>query len=165
MNSVKNGKLFETQTSIIPFLLCKKFKFNNSLSIFEKNYEDVKIVFPKNFSKYAKTIHNIEFKIRKPDESFFVYNSKKNQIKIIEKKFQNCKGSSDQKLYAGLGIKLEYCEYFKNFEVDYVFCLSDWYKQDFYKPLLNRINNNFNIKYFFASDELYFENIYHWIKN
>ena len=119
MNSVKNGKLFETQTSIIPFLLCKKFKFNNSLSIFEKNYEDVKIVFPKNFSKYAKTIHNIEFKIRKPDESFFVYNSKKNQIKIIEKKFQNCKGSSDQKLYAGLGIKLEYCEYFKNLVSSY----------------------------------------------
>ena len=61
---------------------------------------------------------------KNPDECFVDEENKR--IVIIEKKFQQCGGSVCEKLQTCLFKKENYEERFPDYDVEYVYCLSDW---------------------------------------
>lgn len=85
-----------------------------------------------------------------PDEAYFIPNT--NEIIIYEKKTQNTSGSADEKLGA-CGWKVsEYkalCNAAGISHISYIYCFSDWFKQDRYKKLLKYIRNVDDCDYFF----------------
>ena len=74
-----------------------------------------------------------------PDDSIYVIIN--NTIFIIECKFQNVPGSTDEKLQTCDFKKKQYQKLFAraNIEVEYVYLLSDWFKQPRYKDVLDYI--------------------------
>ena len=76
-----------------------------------------------------------------PDDAFVNYLN--NTVYIIEKKFQNTSGSVDEKLP---GCDFKRWEYQKlcnpiGFKVEYIYILSDWFKQDINKDVLEYITS------------------------
>lgn len=74
-----------------------------------------------------------------PDECFIHLEDK--VAYIIEKKFQNCEGSVDEKLPGCHFKKLEYEKLFAplNFQVEYLYVFNDWFLKDKYKDTLEYI--------------------------
>ncbi|MGN1275828.1 MAG: hypothetical protein ACI4UK_02410, partial [Floccifex sp.] len=65
-----------------------------------------------------------------PDDAFI--NTINETVYIIEKKFQNCSGSVDEKLQTCLYKKQQYEKLISqvNFCTEYVYVLSDWFRKD-----------------------------------
>lgn len=74
-----------------------------------------------------------------PDDSIYVLVN--NTIFIIECKYQNSPGSVDEKLQTCDFKKKQYQKLFApaNFEVEYIYLLSNWFRKDKYKDVLNYI--------------------------
>jgi hypothetical protein len=147
-----HGHLFEKKTKINKKLpksikMCEKREFNKLM-----------------FLDYGIPKMNL---YREPDIAFI--DTKKNSIKILEKKFQTVEGSADTKLWAGVAIRDIYKKNLWGFdEVDYAFCLSNYFKKKFdkekkYQDLYNYLNDN-NVKIFFGDDKEYQNKILKWIK-
>jgi len=178
-NTNKSGKEFEKKTDIVKcldqlgFELNKfgKGKFDKS---FEKEIDGIKIIFVQQsgFVTYCKKHFDIKFN-RNPDEAFIIKRNEKDfEIKIIEKKNQTVSGTVDSKVYNGVYFKYEYLEYLKqnkkfNFNFDYSYCLSEYFKNKFEKEENWKITKKFleinNIKVFFPCEENCFQNILDWI--
>jgi hypothetical protein len=107
----------------------RKKKYNYCLS---KTLKDRKIIFVlhNGFKIYMKTEYGIDM-FRCPDEAYIIqYNTGIIVIKILEKKEQNVEGSVENKLWAGLALKIEYQKVLgEKFEVHYGFCLSLFLKK------------------------------------
>ena len=90
-----------------------------------------------------------------PDEAFI--NFKNNTAYIIEKKFQNCDGSVDEKLPGCHFKKLEYEKLFApiNFRVEYLYVFNNWFLQYKYKDTLEYITM-MGCKFFFNAIPLDF---------
>lgn len=75
-----------------------------------------------------------------PDEAFI--NEEQKIVYIIEKKFQHQYGTADEKLQTCHFKLRQYTKIIslKNFKVRYIYFLSDWFKKDKYKDVLNYIN-------------------------
>lgn len=71
-----------------------------------------------------------------PDECFIHLKNK--VVYIIEKKFQNCEGSVDEKLPGCHFKKLEYEKLFTplDYQVEYLYVFNDWFLKDKYKDTL-----------------------------
>jgi len=159
------GKVYENKTSLQDRLIKKNFIeiTNNNSTYYKKEteYVDYYLFSQQNCRIYFKTNFNIILP-RKPDEAILIHHKTKNKyiLRIIEKKFQKCDGSVDEKLYAGYGIKQEYILTLnnENFTVDYCFSLNDWFKKDKY-ILKRKIINSQNIQIFFGEDVDYFDKI------
>ena len=85
-----------------------------------------------------------------PDESFVNYETK--TVYIIEKKYQACSGSVDEKPQT-CGFKLrEYKKLFNpiNYDVQYMYVFNEWFKHPRYKDMLEYIKEC-NCDYFFDS--------------
>jgi hypothetical protein len=83
-----------------------------------------------------------------PDDAIYVI--KENTLFIIEVKYQQVEGSVDEKLQT-CDFKLkQYKKLFSelNYEVKYFYVLSDWFKNERYKDVLNYIIS-VNCKYYF----------------
>lgn len=99
-----------------------------------------------NLYKYFLESNGIDFtkyNSRKylPDECFV--NFKTNTVYIIEKKFQNCSGSVDEKLSSCDFKKKEYeklCHPI-GFYVKYLYVFNDWFTQSVYKDTLEYIKD------------------------
>ena len=63
---------------------------------------------------------------KKPDECYIDEENKK--IFIIEKKFQQCSGSACEKIQTALFKKDYYGIMCPEYEIIYIYCLSDWFK-------------------------------------
>ena len=63
----------------------------------------------------------------KPDEC--IIDNDKNILYIIEKKFQQCNGSVDEKIQTALFKKWFYKEQYPKYDIEYIYVLSDWFKQ------------------------------------
>ncbi|MEF2879984.1 MAG: PD-(D/E)XK nuclease superfamily protein [Blautia sp.] len=76
-----------------------------------------------------------------PDEAFI--NFKNNTVYIIEKKFQNCAGSVDEKLPGCHFKKLEYQKLFQplHFNVEFLYLFNDWFKDERYRDTLKYIED------------------------
>ena len=74
-----------------------------------------------------------------PDEAFI--NLGNRTAYIIEKKFQNCAGSVDEKLPSSHYKKEEYQKLFAplNFAVEFIYIFNDWFKSPKYKDTLDYI--------------------------
>lgn len=75
----------------------------------------------------------------KPDECFV--NTLTKTAYIIEKKFQNCSGSVDEKLPGCHFKKKEYEKLFKplDLKVEFIYILNDWFEDKRYRDTLNYI--------------------------
>ena len=86
-----------------------------------------------------------------PDEAYYLPLT--NEVIIYEKKTQNTSGSADEKLGACAWKISEYkaaCNAIGIFKVSYIYCFSDWFKQERYKKLLKYIRSVDDCDYFFA---------------
>lgn len=74
-----------------------------------------------------------------PDEAFINYENK--TAYIIEKKFQNCSGSVDEKLPNCHFKKLEYEKLFSplHYNVEFIYIFNDWFLKDVYRDTLQYI--------------------------
>ncbi|MBQ9609577.1 MAG: hypothetical protein IJV15_09065 [Lachnospiraceae bacterium] len=77
----------------------------------------------------------------RPDEAFINFDN--NKAYIIEKKFQNCAGSVDEKLPGCHFKKLEYQKLFKplDFDVEFIYIFNDWFLDKRYFDTLEYIKN------------------------
>lgn len=112
-------------------------------------------------------LHNKKFNINsektlQPDECYVDEVNK--VINIIEKKFQQCAGSVDEKIQTGPFKIWFYKEQYPDYEIRYCYCLSDWFRSDKYKPEM-RFLKEYNIEVFWGSDKSYVNNILDWIIN
>lgn len=97
-----------------------------------------------------------------PDESFLDEENK--ILYILEKKFQYRSGSTDEKLQTGHFKREFYIEQYPNYKIEYAFVLSDWFKQDKYKPE-KRYCKKYNIPIFWGSDKNYYKNLEDWLSS
>ena len=93
---------------------------------------------------------------KEPDEAYIDINRK--IIFIIEKKFQQTSGSVDEKIQTGVFKKLHYSKHFPKYTINYIYCLSDWFKRDEYNSVLEYLQEN-NIPIFWGNDSEYKNNI------
>lgn len=176
-NTNKSGKLFEEKTCIQTLLFIDgyikyKMKTNKYGYYLRKTFENKTItyVLQDGFKPYVKYKYNID-SIRKPDEAYIIeYNNGKKVIKILEKKVQNSNGSVDLKLWCCTDLKREFEIVFgQNFEFQFAFCLSDYFKRAFSNEkkfkILNVILKESNVPVFFGDDDNYFETVTEWINN
>ncbi len=89
---------------------------------------------------------------KEPDEAYIDLVRKK--IFIIEKKFQQGTGSVDEKIQTGPYKQHHYSELFPNYNVNYVYCLSDWFKNDKYYSEMKYLQEN-KIPVFWGNDADY----------
>lgn len=149
--NTKTGLVFEVDTDLITFLgkhvgytVEKIPKYKHSHYILY-NKEQVARTFPKNdLYKFLKEEHNLDWstilsKRLLPDDALYVVLN--NTVYIIEKKNQEVAGSVDEKLQTCDFKKKQYKRLFSmlNYEVEYVYLLSDWFKSPAYKDILDYI--------------------------
>lgn len=83
-----------------------------------------------------------------PDDAIYVI--KENTLFIIEVKYQQVEGSVDEKLQTCDFKRKQYKKLFSelNYEVEYIYVLSDWFKNEKYRDVLNYIIDS-NCHYYF----------------
>lgn len=140
-----NGLKFEQATSLDESFTSAGYKVENH----EVYYNDEKIGLsvPKHcFYKYFLVPNGVkqkDYTSKKwlPDECFV--NEKSNCVYIIEKKFQKCSGSADEKIpncdfkkseYEKLCTPIEY-------KVQFIYLFSDWFTAPQYKDMLEYVNS------------------------
>lgn len=187
------GQKFEAKTNIETFLKHKKFeqypigngrgKHSYCLqSNFTANLQPKVIYLTQGgFQKYMHQTYGLYFP-RKPDEAFLIFPTssslddltKKPTLKILEKKMQTVEGTVDLKLWCAPILKHEYEHFAKGiFQIEYAFCLSDFYKTKMLATDKHRANEKYrfihaflennNIPVFFGEDAGYFDRAFSWI--
>ena len=76
-----------------------------------------------------------------PDDALF--NLKNNTVYILEKKFQHCAGSVDEKLQTCDFKKKQYQKLFDSFDIDVTYCYicNDWFRQSTYGDVMDYIHS------------------------
>lgn len=149
--NTKTGLVFELETDLITFLqkqigysVEKIIGYKKSYFIYY-NKELVARTFPTHdLYTFLKKEHNLNWsdilsKRLLPDDALYVIFN--NTVFIIEKKNQQVPGSVDEKLQT-CDFKLkQYKKIFSrlNYEVEYIYLLSDWFKNQSYKDMLDYI--------------------------
>lgn len=167
-NTNLNGLSYEDKTNLEELfseLKCdKKSKIRN---IKFNNYQNELVnVNKSNLYKFMEKIGEKNDKLqpaagcKEPDEAYIDINKK--MVFIIEKKFQQTSGSVDEKIQTGPFKKIHYSKQFPNYKVNYIYCLSDWFKRDEYTSVLDYLKEN-NIPVFWGNDLNYKEDIIKFI--
>lgn len=141
--NTKTGLVFEGNTDLSTFLNKQKDYKVTGENVFYKN-ELVARVFKKHsFYKFLDD-KGVDWKILiskrlLPDDSIYVIIN--NTMFIIECKFQQSEGSVDEKLQTCDFKKKQYQKLLSqlNMEVEYIYLLSDWFKNPKYKDVLDYI--------------------------
>lgn len=142
--NTRTGLIYEGTVDLATFLSTKTGYLVKGNNIFYQN-ELVAKVYKKNsfYSIFLKEI-GIEWQkyISKrllPDDSIFVILN--NTVFIIEQKFQQVAGSVDEKLQTCDFKKKQYKKLLSqaNIEVEYVYLLSDWFRNPSYQDVLDYI--------------------------
>lgn len=140
-----NGLYFEQTTSLNQALINAGYQIRES-EVFDGDSLIGLSVQKYNFYKYFLEPRKIDFtkynsKRWLPDECFV--NFKKNKVFIIEKKFQNCAGSVDEKLPNCDFKKKEYeklCHPI-DFNVEYLYVFNNWFTKNIYRDTLKYIKD------------------------
>ena len=142
-NATLNGLHFEQKTSLDKALIeCGYQLIDNYIY---KNNHKIGCSMPKRmFYKRFLETYNVNYKEINskqwlPDEAFINLETK--TVYIIEKKFQKTSGSVDEKLPNCLFKKMEYEKLCNpiGYHVEYIYVLSDWFKQKQYQDTLEFI--------------------------
>lgn len=170
----ENGKQFEEITNNEVRLLSQGFtktvinknKYGYYLSKKIGLFTEIIFVLQGGLIDYMKQEFEIEL-FRNPDEAYIIRRpGEKTIIKILEKKHQNVQGSVETKLWAAVALKREYelvCG--ERFEIEYAFCLNDWFKQQKHEKYiyLHMILEENDIDVFYADND-YFHKLDDWIQ-
>jgi hypothetical protein len=163
-NTNKNGLSYEEKTNLETlYSECSENKKNKSKIIKFIGYENELINANKSMlHKYMENLGEKDISLqsaagcKEPDEAYI--DLAKKYVFIIEKKFQQTPGSVDEKIQTAAFKKYHYSNLFPNFKIHYIYCLSDWFKRDEYKSVLEYLSN-INIPVFWGNDEEYKKNI------
>lgn len=144
-NTNANGLHFEQTTSLDTALIDAGYHIHG-VEVFDGSLLIGLSVQKHDFYKYFLEPNRIDFtkynsKKWLPDECFV--NLKTNTVYIIEKKFQNCSGSVDEKL-PNCDFKRKEYEKLCNpigFYVEYLYVFNDWFKQSVYRDTLEYIED------------------------
>lgn len=165
----KNGLSYEDMTEIKE---SDRYKYTDSLKVKTKMIQRViidgelhikiKKAELKLYMNENKKYNTESEKASEPDECYI--NEDKKIINIIEKKFQQINGSVDEKIQTCVFKIWFYNEQYRDYEIRYCYCLSDWFKSKKYKPEM-RFFKKYEIDVFWGSDDNYDNNILDWIIN
>jgi hypothetical protein len=159
-NTNKNGLSYESMTSLDEHMIIisedkklktKTIKFQQS----EKEFINANKTW---FQKYLESKDECTKSLnpapgcKQPDEVYINEHEKK--IYIIEKKFQQCTGSVDEKIQSGPFKLYYFSKNIPNYKIHYIYCLSDWFKRDENTCVLEYLTEN-GIYIFWGSDEKY----------
>ena len=140
-----NGLHFEQTTSLNDALIDAGYKIANH-TVYKNNYAIGMSVPQKRLYTHFLEPRGIFYadynsKQWRPDEAFV--NFENNTVYIIEKKFQNCSGSVDEKLPSCHFKKWEYEKLFSplNFEVEFLYVFNDWFLDERYRDTLEYIED------------------------
>ena len=127
-----NGALFEERTNF------RNIISKDSPLVFAEKYK---------FRKWIKSNFNIDVldvwsKNLLPDEA--VYNPYLNTVFIVEKKYQSCQGSVDEKLQTCAFKKRQYDKIGQIIGVkfEYIYCLNDWFEDERYNDVKDFIEES-----------------------
>ena len=143
--NTKTGLAFEGTTDLVTFLASQKgYKIVDNKVYYKGEF--VARTFKKHqFYKFLDELGIIWTEIISkqllPDDSIFVIIE--NTLYVIECKFQQVAGSVDEKLQTCDFKKKQYQKllFRANIEVEYIYLLSDWFKDPKYKDVLDYIIN------------------------
>ena len=150
-NSVINGLNYENNNNL------------NKDDLQNMGYIDIS---KKKFLKYIKNINIMNSNIKnahgckEPDECYI--NIKLKKIYIIEKKFQKVQGSACEKIQTVLFKKWHYENLIKDYNIIYIYCLSDWFYTNCNREL--EYLDLHNIYYFNGNGNNYKNEIINYIK-
>lgn len=141
--NTKTGFVFEGKTDLATFLNEQPgYRVNDGVVFY--NNEKVARIFKKHgFYRYLKEIgvewEKIISKKLLPDDSIYVITN--NTLFIIECKYQQVGGSVDEKLQTCDFKRKQYQKLMSqvNIDVEYIYLLSDWFKNPKYKDVLDYI--------------------------
>ena len=141
--NTKTGLVFEGKTDLATFLNNQEgYRVTNGVVFY--NDEKVARIFKKHgFYRYLKEVGvdwtKIISKKLLPDDSIYVIIN--NTLFIIECKYQQVAGSVDEKLQTCDFKRKQYQKLMAqlNIDVEYVYLLSDWFKNPKYKDVLDYI--------------------------
>lgn len=162
-NTNKNGLSYEKLTDLEDRIKIKKRNKYGEEIIFYNNEKKFIKTKQSNFFKYMKD--NIDKKIinghgcKNPDECYIDEELKR--IFIIEKKFQEKSGSVCEKIQTGEFKLWQYKRLFPEYNIVYMYCLSDWFKRNC-KAELEYLDYK-KISYFFGNNETYKDDIIKYI--
>ena len=165
LNTNKNGLSYEILTELndrITILETKKFsnkiKFDNNLKEYIKTKQSNLFKCMENeINKSVKKAHGC----KNPDECYI---DELNKILfIIEKKFQKHNGSVCEKIQTPDFKIWQYARTFPNYKIIYIYCLSDWFKENCEAEI--EYLNYKNIPYFWGSSKTYKDDIINFIVN
>ena len=155
----QNGLHFEQTTSLDDALCNAGYTIINH-TIYRGSQQIGMSVPQKKLYTYFLNPHGIHYydynsKEWRPDEAFV--NFENNTVYIIEKKFQNCAGSVDEKLPGCHFKKLEYQKLFNplHFDVEFIYIFNDWFLDERYRDTLDYIEY-MGCHYFYNELPLYF---------
>jgi len=141
--NTKTGLVFEGKTDLSTFLNKQKGYKVTGESVFYKNKLVARVFKKYSFYKFLDA-EGIDWEILiskrlLPDDSIYVIIN--NTMFIIECKFQQSEGSVDEKLQTCDFKKKQYQKLLSqlNMEVEYIYLLSDWFKNPKYKDVLDYI--------------------------
>jgi hypothetical protein len=157
-NTNKNGLSYEDKTSldnnldIVSDFAKKKYKiirFHDS----DKEYIQVNQYGLIKYMKQQEKIAQIDgaHGCKKPDECYINEDSK--TIIIIEKKFQENSGSACEKIQTPDFKIWQYSQLFPEYNIKYVYCLSDWFKAKCKRELVYLKEKN--VPVFWGNDDDY----------
>ena len=165
-NTNKNGLPYEELTDLSNKLnvisenkISKLIQFNNNTeSVFitgkkSKLFEILKDFYNNSIEKAHGCKH--------PDE--FYIDEKRKNIFILEKKFQQSSGSVCEKIQTGPFKKRHYNKLFPEFKVEYIYCLSEWYKDNCKSEIEDLIEQN--IPVYWGNSETYKDDIINFMIN
>jgi hypothetical protein len=164
-NTNKNGLPYELLTALDDrIIILKKNKFS-SLIKFDNNQKSFIKTHKSNLFNCMK--HEINKNIEKahgckyPDECYI--DKQLNNIFIIEKKFQQTNGSVCEKIQTPDFKLWQYKRTFPNYNIIYIYCLSDWFKKNCIAEI--QYLEFRNIPYFLGNKKTYKDDIINFMIN
>lgn len=165
-NTNANGLPYETMTDLSDRYTIinvntniKNIRFNNSDKIYVTPI--TKKRFLKMMSNERDTDIGDAHGCKEPDEVYVDFINK--IIFIVEKKFQNNSGSVCEKIQTPHFKKWHYERMFPSYNIVYIYCLSDWFKENCKTEL--EYLEYLNIPVFWGNDSNYKDNIINFIIN
>jgi hypothetical protein len=157
-NTNKNGLRYEDITHIPTLLNIESTKkiFGTGNNDHYYVYEQYVILKQSGLHKYLQHDYVKCEKKTNPDEC--IIDADNRVLYIIEKKFQQCNGSVDEKIQTGHYKKWFYKKQYPTYTIVYIYVLSDWFKQKKYRPEMEYLHN-INIHVLFGSDPNYITNL------
>ncbi|MFI3230708.1 MAG: PD-(D/E)XK nuclease superfamily protein [bacterium] len=150
--NTRTGLVFEGQTDLSSFLAEQNGYEVKNGKVYYLNKEVALVLKKHKFYKYLESV-GVDWKTilsrqLLPDDSIYVIIN--NTMFIVECKFQQVEGSVDEKLQTCDFKKKQYQRLLSglNINVEYVYLLSDWFKNPKYKDVLDYIIS-VNCKYYF----------------